>query len=64
METFNALVDDSGEIVEAEQIQTSKGLVAKVDNLYLWPNTFYVLTEAQVENIKRAELRAAGLAFI
>ena len=58
------IIDENGELAQAALKEYSFGEVAIVDNRYLLPEAFYVVTEAQAEDIRRAELRAAGLAFI
>ena len=58
------IIDENGELAQAMLKGYSFGEVAIVDGRYLLPEAFYVVTEAQAEDIRRAELRARGLAFI
>ena len=57
------IIDENGELAQATLKEYSFGEVAIVDNRYLLPEAFYLLTPEQAENIRRAELRAAGLAM-
>ena len=57
------IIDENGNLAEAELREYRFGLVAIVEGRYLLPDAFYVLADAQVALIKLAEARAQGLAL-
>ena len=53
------IVDEDGNIMDGYVAVTSSGEeIAVVGNLYLWPETFCVVTDSQVGEIRRADARA------